>query len=206
MNTINIAIALNKAVLYPAYVMLRSLAKNHTTCQLHVYVLYHELNEENCNFLKDALLRGMDNNQIFFISIDAKRTSDLPYNPPWSVEIYYRLMLPELLGDQIDRILYLDVDIIINKDITEFYFTDFEDKLMIVSKDMEFEQTLSTDTPESKPRHEFFRELSKDGMTYFCSGVLLMNLSKLKEFYSFDKYKEIFVQFMIKQAFRIKIY
>lgn len=192
MNTINVAIALNKEVLYQAYVMLRSLAQNHISTQICVYVLHSELNTDNCAFLQDALLRGMEHNQVIFVKIDPEKVQGLPYNHLWSPEMYYRLMLPELLGNRIDRILYLDIDIIVNKNITEFYNTDFEGCLLIAAKDMEFETILSLDEPGSRIRNAFFKELAEGGMTYFCSGVLLMNLAKLKEQYSFKKYKEIF--------------
>jgi len=192
MNQINIAIALNKEVLFQAYVMLRSLAKNHTSGQICVYVLHSGFHGDDCAFLKDALLRGKESNQIVFLEIDPGKVDGLPYNHLWSVEMYYRLMLPELLGDCIDRILYLDIDMIVNKDITEFYYTDFEDCLLIAAKDMEFQTILDLDEPDSRIRNAFFRELAEAGMTYFCSGMLLMNLAKLKGQYSFEKYKEIF--------------
>lgn len=192
MNPINIAIALNKKVLPQAYVMLRSVAKNHISGRICVYVLHSELSSENCAFLQDALLRGMEGNRMVFLKIDPAQVSGLPYNQLWSPEMYYRLMLPELLGERIDRILYLDIDMIVNKDITEFYNTDFEDCLLIAAKDMEFQTILSLDEPNSRTRNVFFKELAKDGLVYFCSGMLLMNLAKLKEQYSFEKYKEIF--------------
>lgn len=192
MNPINIAIALNKKVLPQAYVMLRSVAKNHISSRICVYVLHSELSSDNCAFLQDALLRGMEGNRMVFLKIDPAQVSGLPYNQLWSPEMYYRLMLPELLGERIDRILYLDIDMIVNKDITEFYNTDFEDCLLIAAKDMEFQTILSLDEPNSRTRNVFFKELAKDGLVYFCSGMLLMNLAKLKEQYSFEKYKEIF--------------
>lgn len=192
MNPINIAIALNKNVLPQAYVMPRSVAKNHISSRICVYVLHSELSSDNCAFLQDALLRDMEGNRMVFLKIDPAQVSGLPYNQLWSPEMYYRLMLPELLGERIARILYLDIDMIVNKDITDFYNTDFEDCLLIAAKDMEFQTILSLDEPDSRTRNAFFRELAKDGLVYFCSGMLLMNLEKLKGQYSFKKYKEIF--------------
>lgn len=192
MADVNIAIALNKEVLAQAYVMLRSVAKNHTSSQVCVYVLHSELSNENCAFLQDALLRGRADHRMVFLKIDPAKVEGMPYNRLWSPEMYYRLMLPDLLGERVDRILYLDIDMIVNKDITGFYNTDFEDCLLIAAKDMEFQSILSLDEPGSRTRNAFFKELAKNGMIYFCSGMLLMNLAKLKGQYSFEKYKEIF--------------
>lgn len=193
MNRINIAIALDQNVLCPAYVMLRSLAINNSASQVYVYVLHSKLTKVDCDFLQDALTQDNDNNRMIFIPIDASKTANLPYNHLWSLEMYYRLMLPELLGDKLDRILYLDIDIIVHKDISDFYNMDFEGNLLIAAKDMEIDNILTQDTPEAHNHNIFFKDLiEKENMTYFCSGVLLMNLAALKEHYSFDKYLEIF--------------
>lgn len=200
MDRINIAIALDRNVLYPAYVMIRSLAKNNSKHPICVYVLHSKLTEADFNLLRDALMRDMNSeNCMEFIRIDAEKVSGLLHTEFWTMEIYYRLMLPELLGGQIERILYLDVDIIVNKDIWDFYQTDFEEKLLIVGRDMISdplfdmdEEIIATEKPELSGWYAFFKKYAEKGMTYFCSGVLLMNLLKLKEEYSFQKYLEIY--------------
>ena len=209
MDRINAAIALNRNVLYPAYVMIRSLVRNNNSYPIYLYVLHSELNAEYFKFLQDALMRGASaENYIEFIKIDSSKVSGLPCTQTWSLEMYYRLMLPELLGDKIDRILYLDVDIIVNKDIYDFYSMDFEGNLLIASKDMVSDSILARDEavedkaePEYRIWHTFFNNLSKKGMTYFCSGILLMNLLKLKEEYTFKKYMEIFNTIVHKVQF-----
>lgn len=107
--------------------------------------------------------------------------------------MYYRLMLAELLGSRLERILYLDVDMVVNKDITDFYYTDFEGHLLAAAKDMEFATILAMDEPGSRARNAFFQKLAQEGMTYFCSGLLLMNLPKLREAYSFETYRQVFL-------------
>ncbi len=193
MKRINIAIALDRNVLYPAYVRIRSLAKNNRKHPICVYVLHSKLTESDSNFLRDALLRDMNSeNCMEFIKIDDKKVSGLRYTEFWTMEIYYRLMLPELLGGEIDRILYLDVDIIVNKDIWDFYQTDFEEKLLIDPLFAMDETVIEAEKPELFEWYPFFKKFAEKGMTYFCSGVLLMNLLKLKEEYSFQKYLEIY--------------
>jgi len=184
----NIAIALNNQVIIPAYVMIHSLVINNTEHPLYLYVLHSELTEENMNLLKEAMQIDKNNNDIHFIKIDPSKTIGLPYNEFWSLEMYYRLMLPEVLGNDIERVLYLDVDIIINKNIWDFYNSDFENHMLIATKDL-----VALDVPESsKERNAFFLDLKEQGMTYFCSGVLLMNLKKLKPEYTFQRYMDIF--------------
>ena len=57
MDRINAAIALNRNVLYPAYVMIRSLVRNNNSYPIYLHVLHSELNAEDFKFLKDALMR-----------------------------------------------------------------------------------------------------------------------------------------------------
>ena len=200
MGRINIAIALNRKVLRPAYVMIRSLVKNNNSHQLYVYVLHSELNEKDRLLLQDALLRDTKGNQMTFIEINITTISELPHKY-WPLEIYFRLMLPELLGGEIDRILYLDTDVIVNKDISDFYNTDFEDNLLVAAKDAGFDERVAMDTPEAHVWNAFFGKFVEDGMIYFCSGVLLMNLSGLKQEFPFQKYIDTFCLISDKVAF-----
>ncbi|MBP2660068.1 MAG: glycosyl transferase family 8 [Firmicutes bacterium] len=82
-------------------------------------------------------------------------------------------MAPYILPESIDRILYLDADIIINGSLHELYEQDFEGAYAAVIKD----------------RFDFCDEVvlqkQKLGMidsdVYFNSGVMLMNLSVFRE-------------------------
>lgn len=191
---LNVAIALNEKMIVPAYVMVRSLVINNISNPVCVYVMYSDLTEESRCLLEEATCCDSSDNLIQFIEIDLNRTKGLPYTQSWSVEAYYRLMLPEILGGKIERILYLDVDTIVNKDISDLYYIDFEGNMLIATKDLAFEGILAMDEPHARKRNAFFKELKSNGMTYFCSGVLLMNLKALKENYTFNKYMEIFAQ------------
>lgn len=191
---LNIAIALNEKMIVPAYVMVHSLAINQVSNPICLYVMYSDLTEGSRCLLEEAACCGSSGNLIQFIKIDPNRTKGLPYTQAWSVEAYYRLMLPEILGHKIERILYLDVDIIVNKDISDLYYTDFDGNMLIATKDLAFDSIIAMDEPHAGKRNAFFTELKSNGMTYFCSGVLLMNLKLLREKYTFDKYMEIFVQ------------
>ena len=197
---INIAIALNENVIMPAYVMVHSLAVNQREPPVCIYVLYSELREEYRNFLMEAAQCNSTDNKVLFIKIDPEKTAGLPFNHLWSVEMYYRLMLPELLGDKLERVLYLDIDIIVNKDISGFYYTDFDGSLLIAAKDMEFDNILAMNETEEKERNAFFTQLKNEGMVYFCSGVLLMNIKELRKMYTFEKYMEIFESIRSKIA------
>ena len=57
---------------------------------------------------------------------------DAPLHLKWiSRETYYRLLAQEMLPESVERVLYLDVDMIVMGSLEEFYHQDFEGKLLV---------------------------------------------------------------------------
>jgi lipopolysaccharide biosynthesis glycosyltransferase len=191
MDRINIAIALNRKVLPQAAVLLRSVALNNEEQEVRVYVLYSELTADDLKMLEEALYY-CGNNELVGVPIDRNKFDGLPSNQFWSLEMYYRLMLPQKLGGDIDRLLYLDVDMIVNKNLSEFYFMDLGNYDMAVARDMEYDTIMSFEDDHHHERNRLFRGLADDGMVYFCSGMLLMNIKQMRQQYSFDYYMQVF--------------
>lgn len=79
------------------------------------------LNSDSKNLL-NSLQKKFHNCSISFLKIDESKYVWYP-TLNWRLETYYRLEIPNLLPD-INKIIYLDVDIIINKDIWSFYDYD----------------------------------------------------------------------------------
>lgn len=81
---------------------------------------------------------------------------------------------------------------IVNKNLSDFYFMDLKNYDMAVARDMEYDTIIANDDDENRERNRLFRSLACDGMIYFCSGMLLMNLKQMKQKYDFDYYMQIF--------------
>lgn len=109
----------------------------------------------------------------------------LPRNSQWSIETYYRLMLMDILPDNIDRILYLDVDLIINGSVEEFYHVDFKGDEVIVADDSNGKR--SRDTFGSK-QAEMFKDMLDNGFRYFNAGVMLFNVQEIRKIHNFNTY------------------
>ena len=90
-----------------------------------------------------------------------------------SVATLYRLLATKLLAPDIDKVIYLDSDIIVNLDIEELWKFDLGDKILGV-------------VPEILNRNDVHKvfALCRDGLVkdddYFNSGVLIMNLAALR--------------------------
>ena len=103
---------------------------------------------------------------------------------------YYRLKLPSLLGDD-DKVLYLDSDLIVLRDVAHLFDTDLADHAVGACPDLGMKVAMHEPGRRTGgivgelPIQEYYRDYV--GMkpetfdSYFNSGVLLMNLKKLRD-------------------------
>ena len=179
----NIATALNRKYLEYTAVMLCSLCENNHE-HIDAYILHSELTDKDINTLKNSLSKY----DITIIPLMINRSdfdTRLPRNSQWSIETYYRLMLMDILPDNIDRILYLDVDLIINGSVEEFYHVDFKGDEVIVADDSNDKR--SRDTFGSK-QAEMFKDMLDNGFRYFNADVMLFNVQEIRKTHNFNTY------------------
>jgi lipopolysaccharide biosynthesis glycosyltransferase len=91
----------------------------------------------------------------------------------------FRLFIPDLVAAE--KTIYLDCDVAVNLDIAEFWNIDIADVSLAVIPDTLFNRNRSA--------HEKFRSriMQYDSRLYFNSGVLLMNLARIRRNYDFLK-------------------
>ena len=96
----------------------------------------------------------------------------------WSPVIFYRCIAHRFFKD-IDKILYLDSDTLICRDITELFNTDIEDYVLGGVRDMA--PVNDKYHPQGIYVKNFSEKYLNDG-PYINSGVLLINLRKMAEY------------------------
>lgn len=96
---------------------------------------------------------------------------------------YYRLFIENLFPEY-DKILYLDCDIIVLGDISQLYYTDMEDKAIcgVVENWILHSPIFSKYTKEA---------VGVDSKYYINSGIMLMNLDKLRKMRVEEKFEEL---------------
>ena len=176
----NIAISLNEQYFHYTYVMLYSLFRNNSS-GITVYVLNRDLSDYSIKeFINLAETYG---NKIVNLRIDEKTlVVDLPTTKAWSLEIYFRLMLPDLLPYEVDKILYLDVDMIVDKKINDLYETELGEYVFGVVEDI---------LPTDEVRVSLLGNLFKNGHKYFNSGMLLINVKVWRKKYNIKFYLSV---------------
>ncbi len=188
----NIAVAANRTFEKYLYVMLTSLLENSKDQEICVYLLSADFGQEQADRVHKLLKQYQQ--EFCFIPIGQEIfPKELPATEKITVETYFRLALPDVLPKELDRVLYLDVDLIINQPIDELYFTDFEGKAFCACRDT---TAATAESLQSSPVFEQLRQ--KEDFVYFNAGVLLMNLDKLRPLVSLG--------YFIEQALKIKDY
>lgn len=146
----------------------------------NIYLLSADFNDEQIDSIKNLIEKY--NQNFHFIRIEKSMfPKDLPFSEKITIETYFRLALPDLLPKELDRILYLDVDLIVNQPLQELYEMDFEGKYFIACHDM------TAIAVQYVASSQLFAELREHpDFHYFNAGVLLFNLEKLREINSFQ--------------------
>ena len=171
----NICVTVNSQYMRYLYVMLLSLFYCNKQNDIHLFVVSSDFTENDKNIVASLVNKwgGCD-----FINI----SSDLLYNLPahkkersdLSVEIYYRLLLPDYIPAYVDRLLMLDVDIVVNCDLSELYNVDFEDKYFAAAPNM-------CHNLEVPPEWRRWYDEGRKDWTHYNTGVLMWNLAKIRQ-------------------------
>ncbi|EME5422582.1 hypothetical protein VY361_002582 [Enterococcus faecium] len=106
-------------------------------------------------------------------------------NQLFPFEIYFQLNAYEYLPEWVDRILVIHAgDIMFVNDVSDYYFSDFNDKLVtleltnyLISDDR---TSVNTDLYKVEDR-EYFINKHQGKEAYFNSGVVLLNVGKQRE-------------------------
>ena len=170
----NFIFSANDNYVLPLTVCLTSILENHKSEKISVYIMQDDFKEKSRETLKNLFSKY--NQSLIIIDVDDKYYDGVP-SLRWSKQTYYRLLFNELLPQTIDRMLYLDCDIIVDKNIKELYESDMEDFYILAF-------------PELLNRNARTRLGLGDGL-YFQAGVLLFDLNKCRPLLNYEKSIEI---------------
>lgn len=158
-------------------VALNSAIKNSDKCRNYkAIILYEELSEEHKSKLSSL---ATPNFKIKFIpmlkgleSITDRKSNHIRCEY-FTLTIYFRLFIAAMFP-QYDKGIYIDSDIVLLDDIAKLYDIDIGDNFIGACYDHSIE--------DIEPFCKYIREaVGVDDKKYINSGVLLMNLKKLRE-------------------------
>lgn len=162
-ESINVCLACDDNYAKYAAVAIASILKNaNPDDNLRIYVLDGGIEEAN----KDKILsiRSIKDCEINFVKIDNSMFSEylsVETHAYLSLASYYRLKLPTILPN-IDRVIYLDCDVVVNTSLKELFNVDMENCVIAGVRDIN-------------------KRKVKINKSYVNSGVLVFDLNKMSE-------------------------
>lgn len=163
----NVLVTLDRNYLKVLRTMLYSLSQSDSTGIFTVYVAHNSLTEDDFAALQAVLPRT----ELIDVPLSEEMFQDAPIFDRYPKEMYYRLFAAQYLPQELDRILYLDPDLVVINSLRSLYEIDFGDNLFAAASHI-----------ESRTFKNFNRRrlhLSEQAC-YINSGVMMMNLSLLR--------------------------
>ena len=142
-------------------VMIISLLKNKArTTMISIYILDGGISEQNR--IKLLSISKKYSFMMAFIKIDPHEYKYVKISDYISQASYYRILIPNFIPHEVNKILYLDCDIIVKKDLSDMWNTDISNYYLAA-----VENQYPTD-------YKSLGLLKSDD--YFNAGVMLVNI------------------------------
>ena len=164
----NLLVTLNAGYLHQLRVLLASILAADPSGCFTFYLCHSSLTEEQ---LRSAA-KGFDPDRLQIVSVPVSRDflKDAPVTDRYPTEMYYRSFAARLLPDTLDRVLYLDPDIVVLQPLKELFELPMGDALFAAASHVR----------RSLQRLNQLRlDMEPDGL-YINSGVMVMNLAQLR--------------------------
>lgn len=179
MVNIPVVFCFDSRIILGASVAIKSLldcAKESTTYEIKIF--HSDLSLDN----QKNITKLVENTRhsISFYYINPKIFKNAPKSKgSWSEIVYYRLYIPEIL-QELDKVIYSDVDVLFKGDLAELYETNLGN--------YEFGAVKAERNHENLIGHNYFKENSNEFI--FWSGLMLINCKKFREEKLFNKLLE----------------
>lgn len=167
----NIVCIADEAYAQHTAVMLASLFATNPDKTFRVFLMTYTMSSETKRRLQEVV-RGHGELHILEddykdSGIDALKTETT--NKAWNPIMYLKLLIPQKLPQDVERFLFLDVDMVINHDIDELYHTDLQGNIVAACDDYKFQAA-----------HRQRLGLKADEL-YVNSGVMVIDLKAWRE-------------------------
>lgn len=141
-----------------------NICKIHKDIKINFHILTDYISKKN----KKTLLNNITNCKnisIKFYKVDDSKIKDLP-SGIYTKYTWYRLLLPEIINEDINTILYLDIDTLVLNRLDRLFQLDLKNYSIAAT----IEDKFYMEGP--------YKRLSiQNDLDYICAGVLLINLN-----------------------------
>ncbi len=143
--------------------MLIGLYENNPEYDIHVHCVYNVMTEKvQKQLLGDAAAAGWN---LTFLYGDISIFEGLKANPRFPSYLYYKLIPHKILPEDMERVMFLDIDLAITGSLAEIYEADLSEKPLAAVYDV----------------NSFLRYCEGQKVSYVNSGIVVYNLNKFRE-------------------------
>lgn len=142
-------------------VALISLIKNNQANQLSLHIIHHDVHPANLALLRE-MVESHHNVKAVFVPFDSGPYQHFRLDGHITLASYFRLFLTDILPSEIERVLYLDADIVVLGDISPLWNTPLNGALIGAVPNLFSDNNARLGLPLD---HE-----------YFNAGVLIIDL------------------------------
>ena len=177
MNRMNILAVANSSFFSPLMVMLDSFLMLHKDIDVTVFLAYEDLSEDEIDSIRrlaDIFSDKAARKTLVPVYVGEEFKKRVPERNGFPAEVCYRILALMMLPEDVDRILYLDADMIIKGRLEGLYRTELDGYQFAACEDIT--GIINGFHSMNKKRLGIPTEL-----TYFNSGVILFNVNKMLE-------------------------
>lgn len=165
-------------------VTITSVCVNNMDEEIHFHILTNNLSFSNREILKDLVHKWRKNIEFYDVDDQVLKKCPVRRGDHVSLATYFRILMSDILPKELDRVLYLDCDLIVCKSIRSLWNTDISSNSVGAVYDG------GTDDMRTYNRLKYDIRYG-----YFNAGVLLVNLSYWREHYISDKLLDFISQY-----------
>lgn len=168
LSPIHIALAFDEKFITPFFVVITSVFYNNPENIFHIHAIATGLDLEQKQKIVDFVHQHQSEIDFYDINADQLKGLTVPQNSYLSIAAYYRLFFPLLVPKQINKLLYVDCDIVVNGKLIDLYTVNL--------RNHPFGAVAEVNSTKNRPDLGIYEK----GI-YFNSGVMLMNIAEWKE-------------------------
>jgi len=166
---------------------MQSVMENASKEQKYIFIILHKaLKEDSLEKLKQQV-STYSNFSIEFINVSKefeKYTLNMGNMGTWTIETYFRLITPWFLTE-LNKIIYMDCDIICNSDISCIYKIDIGNNLIAGVPDTPQISIFNNSKHKGDFKSSIIEKLDKPE-NYINAGFIIMNLKEFRNRFTSD--------------------
>lgn len=186
MKNLHFALCFDEKYAQYASVCMKSIADCHKNDKTIIHAISDKLLEQTKNKLRSNCENLNCTLQFHIISDES--IHELPTNL-WPIHAWYRILLPDILPDSVDKVLYLDCDTLVTANLKHLYEMELENIVFAAVED-----------PQSYEDSTYKRCGFPKKYGYICSGVMMFNLKVWRK----EKIKDQLIEYALINKDKIK--